>query len=146
MNNIFLVLSAIGVFGFYDYVGFNTIKPMWIYRVSQFILFVGMCVGLYSLNGWPPMVGFFILHQTWWADLFYYLLFDTFQWYGGDYAGSAFRGEVTSDKVTWAWWTPYGIFFRLLPGKKDIPIAGRVLIWQAVIGMIVAITLMAVWR
>jgi hypothetical protein len=151
-QNLFLAIGAIGIFGFYDYVGFNTVclhlptVRWWIYRVSQFVLFVGLCVGLYSLNGWMPMIGFIVLHQTWWADLLYYLLYDTLRWYGGDYAGIAFSRGVMNNKVTWAWWTPYGIAARWIPGKKEIPIAGKTLVWQAVIGMVVVILIAAVTK
>jgi hypothetical protein len=135
------LLASIGVvlYGFFDYNGFNLITPTLIYRIIQALFFIILSAWLYWCGGIVATTAFLILHQTFLVDFFYYLLYDLLKWYGGESAGTAFRRDVLGNLVTWASWTPYGLIFRLIPGKKSIPISGAVLIWQAVIGFIVAV-------
>ena len=138
MINI-LPFIAIILYGFFDYVGYNQISPLWLYRTLQFILNIAIYTGLYFIGGWLLPIIFLILHETFIADLVYYFFFDTLKWYGGSYAGTAYKNEVLGDKVVWAWWTFYGIFTRLIPGKKNVSILGADLIGQASAGLVLSI-------
>jgi hypothetical protein len=139
---LFFSIIAAFILGFFDYVGFNRIKPTWFYRIVQLVFSVGIYLLLYVLTGnWWSSIILFILHQTFCIDFIYYLYYDSIKWYGGNYAGKAYTSEVLGDKVFWAWWTPYGLIFRLLPGKKKEPIPGRILILQGIIGFVLGLAI-----
>lgn len=136
-----LAILATLVFAFFDYVGFNTIKPRWFYRILQTIVQFSIYVGLYVIDSVWCSISFAILHGTFCADLAYYFFFDTIKWFGGDYAGKAYKNEVLGNLVTWAWWTPYGLITRFLVGKKDEPISGEIILDQAQLGFAIALVI-----
>lgn len=138
MINLLPFLAIIG-YGFADYVGFNRVSPLTVYRIFQGIGTVLIYLFLLAFGGFIPTLIFFILHFTFWCDLVYYFLYDTLKWYGGNYAGTAYKNEVLGDKVTWAWWTFYGLFTRSFRGLKSTPIAGSDLIGQAAAGLVLSI-------
>ena len=135
------ILIAISVFSMFDYIGFNTIgqKNLILYRITQNLFLISLAIGLYFLTGLISSICFLLLFWFWIADLIYYFFYDTLKWYGGDYAGKAFKSEVLGNNVVWSWWTPYGLIFRYFQGKKNMPISGRILILQAIVGIVIVI-------
>jgi len=138
---LLFAILAMFLFGFIDYVGYNTVRPNWFYRVLQNIINIGICVGLYFISGIWCTILYIILYETFCADFVYYLFYDMLKWYGGDYAGHAFKSDVLGNSVTWAWWTPYGLVKRFLVGKKYVPISGEILIEQAQFGIAIVIAI-----
>ena len=134
-----LGLIAVFAFGFIDYVGYNKIKPTWLYRVMQTIIQLSFYVLLYLAGGIWAFFTYFLLHWTFCSDFVYYLFYDTLKWYGGEYAGHAYETEVLGNQVYWAWWTPYGLLFRFIVGKKSEPIPGETLIDQAIVGLLITV-------
>jgi len=137
MITFILAALAVIVYGIFDYFGYNKIKPVWVYRIVQFGFNLVIWTILYHIpmGGFLATLLFIFMHATFCSDFVYYYLYDHLKWYGGSYAGKAYEREVLGDKVVWAWWTPYGIFTRLLPGKKDVPIKGHTLLIQAAVGI-----------
>lgn len=130
---------AILVFAFFDYVGFNNMMSVKLFRISQYLLYGFIVILLYQGFGIWSSISFAILHITFCSDILYYYFYDGLRWYGGAGAGKLYVSEVIGNKVTWAYWTPYGIVTRWIPGKKNVPINGNILIEQAAFGFLLTI-------
>jgi hypothetical protein len=133
-----LAFIAIVLFGMYDYIGFNTIKNVTVYRISQYVVQTLLTIGCWYYGNWNTAVAFLILWWTFVGDLIYYFFYDVFKIFHKGYAGHAFDNEVLGNFVTWAWWTPYGLYNTFKRNSKKIPINGKILILQAIVGVAVA--------
>lgn len=155
-------------FAVFDYFGYNTIGrwSIIIYRIIQnAILIMFLLYALHAWFGWFgfasslwPMLGwckpqaalsFLFLWWAWWADIFYYVLYDVLKCFGyeddalfgrvyvGEDAeehrinGGAFEHEVLNDHVTWAWWTPLGLIIWAATGERERILTGVEILMQA---------------
>lgn len=145
-----IALIACLLFAFVDYVGFNTlgqrqdlaiklfgIKVLW-YRILQtlFQLMLVYVVGV--VFGWIYSLGFMLLWWCWLADFMYYgfaYVINNPKW------ENRVNLQGTLHQVTWAWWTPYGLFVRGTKRKNEI-IPLSILVFQGVLGLVLCWGLM----
>jgi hypothetical protein len=114
-----LIPSFIGIiiFSLYDYFGFHIshrkgwedFTPVNPYRITQFIVQVIITAGLYFFFGWFSVIAFNILWWTWWADLLFYFWYDYLKLFGYPRKPGGFKEQVMGNKVTWAYWTAWGL-------------------------------------
>jgi hypothetical protein len=137
---IVVTFYALTLFAFFDYWGYNVLHPFQpvAYRILQHLILIVLALGLYFLS-WRCSVAFLLLWWTWWADAIYYAFYDSLGWYGQNPHVSAWENEVMEGFVTWAWWTPVGL---LTKHKRAIP--HNTLMWQLVVGVVVALVVMGV--
>ena len=139
-----LISSFIGIiiFSLYDYFGFHiSYKKKWEdftplnpYRVSQFIVQVIITAILYLAYGWFSALAFNILWWTWCADLLFYFWYDFLRIFGYPRKPGGFKEQVMGNKVTWAYWT----FWGLLRFKhKDAVMTKKEIFVQAAAGIII---------
>ena len=135
------------LFAAFDYVGFNVFgrEHRTPYRVVQLLFQAALCYFGGTALGWSAVAAFMVMWWTWLADFLYYFMFDVWpRSYVPWYAGRAFKEEVLGDKVTWAFWTPYGLLRYVLSGGtagRDVPIRGHELIFQGILGVAVALAI-----
>jgi len=134
------------VFSIYDYFGFHishrkgwedftALNP---YRLSQFVFQIIISVILYIIGGWFTALAFNILWWTWWADLLFYYWYDTLRVFGYPRSPGGFREQVLGNKVTWAYWTMWGILrFK----HKNTVMKKSEIFLQAITGMIIVMTI-----
>jgi hypothetical protein len=143
-----LISSIIGIiiFSLYDYFGFHIshkkgwedFTPLNPYRISQFIVQAVITIILYILYGWYSALAFNILWWTWWADLLFYFWYDFLRFFGYPRKPGGFKEQVSGNKVTWAYWTAWG----LLRFKHNDTVMTRYAIFvQAGAGMIIVVLL-----
>jgi hypothetical protein len=136
--------TGIIIFSLYDYFGFHiSHKKGWEdfsalnpYRVSQIIIQVIISILLFYFSGWFSALAFNILWWTWWADLLFYFWYDTLRIFGYPRSTGGFREQVLGNKVTWAYWTMWGLL-RLK--NKDIVMKKNEIFIQAAAGLIIVI-------
>jgi hypothetical protein len=138
-----LLASFLGiiVFSLYDYFGFHlSHKKGWedfsiinTYRVSQFIVQAIITAILFIAGGWFSALAFNILWWTWWADLLFYLWYDMFRVFGYPRKPGGFHEQVLGNKVTWAYWTAWGLMrFK----HKDTIMKKHEIFVQAALGLV----------
>jgi small-conductance mechanosensitive channel len=138
-----LISSIIGIiiFSLYDYFGFHIshrkgwedFTPVNPYRISQFTVQAALTIILYILYGWYSALAFNILWWTWWADLLFYLWYDLLRIFGYPRKPGGFREQVLGNKVTWAYWTAWGVLrFK----HKDTVMTKNAIFIQAFTGML----------
>jgi hypothetical protein len=136
--------TGIIIFSLYDYFGFHiSHKKGWEdftalnpYRISQFFIQVIITAILFYFGGWFPALAFNILWWTWWADLLFYCWYDTLRVFGYPRSPGGFRQQVLGNKVTWAYWTMWGILrFK----HKDKVMKKHEIFLQAAAGLIMVI-------
>jgi len=143
-----LISSIIGiiVFSLYDYFGFHIshkkgwedFTPLNPYRISQFIVQAVITIILYILYGWYSALAFNILWWTWWADLLFYFWYDFLRFFGYPRKPGGFKEQVIGNKVTWAYWTAWGLLrFK----HKDTIMTRNAIFVQAGAGMIIVVLL-----
>ena len=136
--------AGIILFSLYDYFGFHiSHKKGWEdftllnpYRISQFIVQIIITISLYILFGWFSALAFNILWWTWWADLLFYFWYDLLRVFGYPRKSGGFKEQVLGNKVTWAYWTPWGLMrFK----NKHTIMTWKEIFVQAVIGAVTVI-------
>jgi hypothetical protein len=141
-----LILSIAGiiVFSLYDYFGFHishkqgweNFKPLNRYRFSQFAVQMVISACLYFAAGWFSVFAFNLLWWTWWADLLFYFWYDVLKVFGYPRSPGGFKEQVLGNKVTWAYWTAWGLLrFK----HKDTVMTKNEIFVQAVTGLIVVV-------
>ena len=127
---------ALIVFALFDFLGYNliakrspTLKK--VYRVLQIAFQIYITCWLYIHYDWQTAFFFVFLWWIWLADLFYYVMFDMTKIFGRD----GFDGEVLANVVTWAWWTPIGLYGKIRRSARQI--SGHDLMFQLFIGLAV---------
>ena len=143
-----LLYSFCGIilFSLYDYFGFHishrkgwedftAVNP---YRISQLIIQLLITASLYFFSGWLAALCFNILWWTWWADLLFYFWFDMLKFFGYPRSPGGFREQVLGNKVTWAYWTAWGL---LRIKHKDTVMKKHEIFLQAALGLIAVITI-----
>jgi hypothetical protein len=138
--------SGIIIFSLYDYFGFHIsykkgwedFSPVNRYRVSQFVVQIIITLFLFLSYGWFSALAFNILWWTWWADLLFYFWYDLLKIYGYPRKPGGFREQVLGNKVTWAYWTAWGLISRKRNGEI---ITSKALFVQAGIGLGVVVAL-----
>ena len=139
------------IFSLYDYFGFHfSHKKGWEvfsmlnpYRVSQSIMQLIITLLLYYLSGWFSALAFNILWWTWWADLLFYFWYDTLRIFGYPRSPGGFREQVLGNKVTWAYWTAWGLLrFK----HKDTLMKKHEIFIQAAAGIIAVFALYFIFR
>ena len=138
-----IVFSFAGIilFSLYDYFGFHiSHKKGWEdftilnpYRVSQFIVQAIITLMLYFIGGWFSALAFNILWWTWWADILFYFWYDMLRIFGYPRKPGGFREQVLGNKVTWAYWTIWGL---LRSKHKDTVMKKHEILIQAGVGLI----------
>lgn len=147
------VLVLVLVFSLFDYFGYNiSAKKGWVneklinpYRVIQTTFQIVLTLIAIFQFDWTVAVGFNLLWWTWNCDLLFYLIGDVIGIYGRGW----FRKEVLQNQVSWAWWTPYGLFDLILNGKDKTTnyyriINGSILLFQAFIGICITVLLILI--
>lgn len=149
MENYLLFLIILGftfIFSLFDYFGYNiSARNGWVneklinsYRIIQTsVQIILTLIALFVFN-WKVAVGFNLLWWTWNCDLLFYFIGDILGVYGRGW----FKSEVINNQVSWAWWTPYGIYDLLKNGKQNGNyriIKGSILLFQAFLGLILTI-------
>lgn len=141
-----LIASFVGiiVFSLYDYFGFHIsckkgwedFTPVNKYRISQTTVQIIISLVLFFLYGWFSALAFYILWWTWWADLFFYFWYDVLRIYGYPRKPGGFREQVLGNKVTWAYWTAWGLLSR----KRNGVVIKRIALFvQAGFGLLVVV-------
>lgn len=106
-----------------------------LYRVGQGVLEFGLGRLLTSITGDVKVeVAFHIQHWTWLNDFMYYPIYDAL------HGTNAYREEVSGGHVTWAGWTPVGLY-RWSQGRQREAIDERTLIIQSAAGFSVGVVL-----
>jgi len=144
METFILSLLIILVLGIIDYFAYNIVYrntlALHFYRVIQNISWILISYNLFIIK---PIYAFqfLILYFGWLADWVYYFICELTDGFGTKWlpGKGAIKSEVLSDSVVWAWWTFVGIFTRWIPGKKDVPIKGIVLIIQSVVCILISL-------
>jgi len=144
-----IIILSILFFAMFDYIGYNLavryklvnskfINP---YRITQALMQIAITLTLYFLWSRKEAVSFNFLWWTWTADWIYYLYCflinynDTRRhWL------QAFDGIVT-----WAFFTPIGIYHWTRTGNKDTIISGNVLCLQTLLGILLTILINYIW-
>ena len=138
--------TGIIIFSLYDYFGFHiSHKKGWEdftflnpYRVSQITVQIIITAALYIITGWFSALAFNILWWTWWADLLFYFWYDIIKIFGYPRKPGGFKEQVLGNKVTWAFWTAWGLMrFK----QKDVVMTSTEIFAQAGIGMLITILL-----
>lgn len=137
----FLVGFYITAFALFDYVGFNLVRDrekwkMDVYRAIQHAVLVTMAYHLVLILSWGAGIAFAILWWTWWADGLYYIFYDSLRWFG---EGEAWGSEVVGNRVTWAWWTPFGLWIWAVFGTRSTVSTYKELMKQLIVGMLLAL-------
>lgn len=136
--------AGIIIFSLYDYFGFHiSHKKGWEdftfinpYRVSQTIIQLAITAALYIAGGWYTPLAFIILWWTWWADLMFYFWYDTLRFFGYPRKPGGFRQQVLGNKVTWAYWTMWGLLrFK----HKDTVMKRNEIFVQAAMGLTIVL-------
>jgi hypothetical protein len=136
--------AGIIVFSLYDYFAFHIshkrgwedFKMVNPYRISQFIVHVTITLILIYIYGWFSAIAFNILWWTWWADLLFYFWYDFLKLFGYPRKPGGFREQVLGNKVTWAYWTAWGLLrFK----HRDTVMKGSEIFVQAGSGIIIVI-------
>ncbi len=141
-----IVSAFIGIiiFSLYDYFGFHlSHKKGWEdftfinpYRISQFIFQLIITISLYLSFGWFSSFAFNLLWWTWWADLLFYFWYDLLKIFGYPRTPGGFREQIIGNKVTWAYWTAWGLLrFK----HKDTIMKKNEIFLQAAAGLIIVI-------
>lgn len=135
---LLIAVLATALFGFVDYVGYNTIgqKLLVLYRILQTSIQIGIVVLLFEFAGFLAALSFLLLWWTFCSDMIYYGFCAWLRWFKTE-PPNAFEQDVEGNVVTWAWWTPYG----LVRGHKTEPIDGTILIAQAISGIMVGLAI-----
>lgn len=125
---------AVIIFGFIDYIGYNLARKysaIIAYRIIQ--VFIQACIAaiLWKLFGVWSAASFMLLWWTFNADFVYYFFYNL-NWLKIE-GEAGFRLEVLGNQVTWAWWTPIGLFMH--GGRREV-ILWNDLAMQAAIGVI----------
>jgi len=141
-----LALEIISLFGLIDYFIYNLVYKnrilLIIYRILQSVLWATTAILLWDKVSWVCSVQFLLLYFTWFGDWVYYFLCEITNGFGLDWLpGRGSIKEVFDNLVTWAWWTLYGVFTRLIPWKLNEPISGKILAIQGVLGIFFSIIL-----
>lgn len=146
MTILYAFLFAI-IFSIFDFFGYQyasrrgltegLLAPYRIVQGSVQILLTATC---FYFFGWAAALGFFLLWWTWNCDLMYYFIYDITKLYGS----GAFKNEVLGNKVSWAWWTAYGLVDLWINGKDPKTnyyrvINGSILLFQAFLGILTVI-------
>lgn len=137
--------TGIIIFSLYDYFGFHIsykkgwedFTPINPYRISQSIIQLIITAILLIFFGWLSALTFNILWWTWWADLLFYLWYDLLRVFGYPRKPRGFREQVMGNKVTWAYWTAWGIL--RLKHKHEI-MTWKEIFFQAIIGLIIVVS------
>jgi len=141
--------SGIIMFSLYDYFGFHIAhKKGWEdftmfnpYRFSQFIVQLTITFTLYFIYGWFSALAFNLLWWTWWADLLFYMWYDLFKIFGYPRKPGGFREQVLGNKVTWAYWTAWGLLrFK----HKDTVMKRNEIFLQAAAGLVIVILIFVI--
>jgi len=151
MIDLLYILAFTVFFSFFDYIGYNeSVKHGWVnekfinpYRIVQGSVQIILLALAWYFIGWIVSLGFFLLWWTWNCDLIYYFLHDTLKIY---LPTGAFKREVMGNQVTWAWWTPYGLYLWVESGTKGEVINGSTLLWQSWIGILITILIVLIWQ
>ncbi len=138
---LILSFAAIIIFSLYDYFGFHisykrgweNFKPVNRYRVSQLLTQIIITIVLFFLGGWFSALAFNLLWWTWWADILFYFWYDTLRAFGYPRNPGGFREQVLGNKVTWAYWTPWGLIRS--KNKNEVMRRGEIF-FQAAAGML----------
>lgn len=120
-----------------DYVGYNATKhdphgALIAYRIVQFTAQAAITVYLVRDAGWKQGLRFNLIWWTFGADWLYYgwanLLNPGHGWEA--------RGSPKTNRITWAYWTPLGLF---APRGAEIPTSA--LAAQSIIGLTISVIL-----
>jgi hypothetical protein len=139
-------ITGIIIFSLYDYFGFHIshrkgwedFTPVNPYRASQFAVQITITVLLYFFFGWFSALAFNILWWTWWADLLFYFWYDFLRVFGYPRKPGGFREQVMGNRVTWAYWTAWGLLrFK----HKDTVMKRNEIFIQAAAGLFIIILL-----
>ena len=141
MNFLYAALASI-IFSFVDYLGYNELgrkgpTQLIVYRIIQTVIQLCLVYALWCINPWAA-VAFVIIWWTFLCDFLYYA-FCNMGLFG--ITGAAFTNEVMGNQVTWAWWTPYGLFKWATTRVRNSVIDGSTLILQGALGLFVALAI-----
>ena len=142
------ITALVGVLGtlffaIFDYFGYNiSARNGWVnekfinaYRIVQMIVQVGIAVACYFLGGYIAVIVFMILWWTWTCDWLFYFIGEILGVYGKGYLND----EPFMNKVTWAWWTPFGLIKWLVTGQQQTVIQWQILVVQSLIGILISV-------
>jgi hypothetical protein len=146
MINLLVVVVASLAYALFDYFGFNwTVRQtkdnrvgVGAYHVFADIILAVMLYGIWQWFGLTAAIASFIVYWTFNYELLYYMWAELIHYNGFEGKGS-FKNAVLENRVTWAWWTPLGIFHY---DAKKVPIESKDLLIQAIVGWIAAILLL----
>lgn len=136
MTNFYLAILFAFIFAVFDVIGFRNATDIPRYRIIQIVVQISLIIFAYLFFGWRVSTGFSILWWFWNCDLIYYFVYDMYALFFKKPTG--FKNEVLGNLVTWAGWSPFGLFRMVFFNKSyyDI-IKGYILLIQAVIGIII---------
>lgn len=137
------LISILGfgfVFSLFDYIFYNYFtKRGWCsYRIVQTIFQLILVAIAYYLFGWIAAAGFILLWWTWNCDLLYYCFEWIFLYEGYTTLRSEVFRMIDMDSVTWAWWTPLGLYLCLRK-KERRALTHLQIYWQAIAGNILIV-------
>lgn len=145
MTNLLVVIFAALLFSLFDYFGYNWSSRQkintGIYHVFADILLALMFYGIFRLVSFPAAIASFVFYWTFGYDLLYYVWAEIIHYPRFEGKGS-FWNVLENTVVTWAWWTPLGIFKY---GGKKTPIPGYELAIQNGLGTGVALAICVVF-
>lgn len=136
-----IVYSILG-FALFDYIGFNLMKKYEkTYRVIQVIILISISLFLWKQYNFISGISFLILWWLFVADWIYYLIDTLCNIFGFGFEKWGIM-QVFRNQVTWGTWTLFGLFRTyILSIPKSIPMTWITLLIQAIIGIVITITL-----
>lgn len=144
MHTSVLIIVILGVIDYFVYnLVYKNAKALITYRILQNLswMVISYVTGVVMHN---PIyaIQFLLLYFGWVGDWIYYFMCEITNGFNLHWLpGRGAIEEVFSDHVVWAWWTFVGLVTRLIPGKKDVPIKGTVLIVQSLVCILIAIAI-----
>lgn len=138
MLNFLIAIGVCLIFSIFDYIGFNYSrdKNLTTYRVVQYIVQIALTYFVWTIFSWQSAIAWLLLWWTFLCDFMYYgiawLVNPSGTWEGRSQLLQSLNG------VSWAWWTPYGLFINGLKNKARI-IPLKILLIQGGIGFVVAL-------
>lgn len=142
MEKFLAVYFCVIAFAMFDYVGYN-ILPLIVWRIIQFLLQALIVWDLWMFFNFYAAGAFMLIWWGWICDFIYYWFYDHLKLYGGTHAGEAYKYDVKEGRVTWAWWTPVGLYYAIKTGHLQTILSERVLIKQA--SIMLGISFIIMW-
>lgn len=148
MIDLLYILAFTVGFSLFDYFAYNiSEKKGWTdgifapYRIAQTCVQIILIAIAWAFVNGIVAIGFTLLWWTWVCDWLFYFIGEILGVYGRGYLNDEPFGNV----VTWAWWTPLGLYLWIESGEQQTVINGSTLLWQSWIGILITI-IIVIWK